>query len=303
VLPYLHSLGIQAVELGTGSFTNGAHCDPAVYLDHPDKIQELNRLLSDNEMIISALSCHGNPVHPDGEIAQRDHQLFVDTVRLAAQLGVKTVVTFSGCPGDSEDAKHPNWVTCAWPPEYSQILQYQWDDVLIPYWQKAAKIAEENGVQVAIEMHPGFAVYNPETMMKLRNATSPAIGANFDPSHLFWQGVDPVAALRYLGDAVHYFHAKDCYVDPINRAKTGVLDTKHYGDMANRAWTFRTVGYGHSEQTWRDMISTLRLIGYDDVISIEHEDAMMPIKEGLEKAVRFLSDLIIQEKPAEMWWA
>lgn len=303
VLKYVHDLGVQAVELGTGAFTNGSHCNPEIYLNQPAKIKELKDALNKNEIEISALSCHGNPVHPNQEIAKRDHKLFVDTVCLAEQLGVDTVVTFSGCPGDGSCSEHPNWVTCAWPEEYAEILRYQWDDILIPYWNKSAKIAKNAGVKVAIEMHPGFAVYNPETMMRLRKETDPIIGANFDPSHLFWQGIDPVYALQYLGEAVHYFHAKDCYVDSYNVAKTGILDTKHYGKMAERAWTFRTVGYGHGEETWKNIISTLRLIGYDGTISIEHEDALMSVNEGLEKAVEFLKRIMIKEKQGTMWWA
>ena len=198
---------------------------------------------------------------------------------------------------------YPNWVTCPWPDDFLKVLDYQWNDVLIPYWIKAGEMAKSAGVKIAIEMHPGFSVYNTETMLKLRNAAGDVIGANFDPSHLFWQGMDGVAAIRELGKAVHYVHAKDCRIDEINKKRIGVLDTKHYSDIAGRAWVFRTVGYGHGEGTWRDIVSELRSVGYDKVISIEHEDAMMSVKEGLEKAVNFLKPLIIDEKPADMWWA
>ena len=254
-------------------------------------------------MFISALSCHGNPVHPNKELAQLDHQAFLDTCHLAEELEVDTVVTFSGCPGDHNEAEHPNWVTCPWPDEFSKILQFQWDDVLIPYWIKAGTIAKQSGVKVAIEMHPGFCVYNTETMLRLRNSAGDVIGANFDPSHLFWQGMDAVAAIKELGNAIHYVHAKDCTIDANNVKRIGVLDTKHYADVANRAWTFRTVGYGHNEQTWRDLISTLRIVGYDSVISIEHEDSLMSVKEGFEKAVAFLRNILITEQPTTMWWA
>lgn len=303
VLPYLHGLGVQAVELGTGGVTNKAHCDPDYYLGHPDRIKALKKVLEENDMVISALSCHGNGVHPDKEKAAADHKAFVDTVNLAGELGVDTIVTFSGCPGDSEDSHYPNWVTCPWPDDFLKILDYQWNEKLIPYWIKAAEIAKAGGVKVAIEMHPGFCVYNTETMLKLNKAVGDTVGANFDPSHLFWQGMDAVAAIRELGDKIYYVHAKDSRVDEINKGRIGVLDTKHYSDVLGRAWSFRTVGYGHGEQTWRDIFSTLRLVGYDGVVSIEHEDALMSVNEGLEKAVEFLKKLCIYEKPAEMWWA
>ena len=157
--------------------------------------------------------------------------------------------------------------------------------------------------KIAFEMHPGFCVYNPETMMKLRNAVGPEIGANFDPSHLFWQGIDPVAAIRYLGDAIFYFHAKDTKIDEINTKTHGVLDTKHYGDEIHRSWIFRSVGYGHDYQVWKDMMSALRMVGYDDAISIEHEDSLMTPNEGLQKAIAFLKDVMMFEDKGAMWWA
>ena len=129
---------------------------------------------------------------------------------------MKTVVDFSGCPGDSANAKFPNWVTCPWPPEYLEVLNWQWDEVVTPYWKEHGKFAADHGVKVAIEMHPGFVVYNPETMLRLRAIAGPSVGANLDPSHLFWQGIDPIAAIRVLGDAIHYVHAKDTQMYPAN---------------------------------------------------------------------------------------
>lgn len=302
-LDYLQPLGIEAVELGSGGFTNPAHCDPAELIREPDKARALKALVADHGMTISALSCHGNPVHPDKAVASRDHQIYLDTLRAAELLGVDTVVTFSGCPGGDKAANVPNWITCAWPPVYAEMLDYQWNDCLIPYWQEANRLAKEHGVKVAIEMHPGFSVYNTETMLRLRAAAGGAIGANFDPSHLFWQGMDAVAAIRKLGDAIHYVHAKDCSISARNVDEIGVLDTKAYSDIANRAWVFRTVGYGHSEAVWRDLLSALRTAGYDGTVSIEHEDALMSVNEGVEKAVAFLNPLIIREESCEMWWA
>ena len=227
---YLHGLGVETVELGTGGYTNNNHLKPEVYLNDDGKIEEFKQLLKKNELEISVLSCHGNPVHPDKATAEMYHNVFVDTCKLAQKLGVDTIVTFSGCPGDCPESKRPNWVTCAWPPEYGETLEYQWNDVLIPYWKKAADIAKSYGVKkIAFEMHPGFCVYNPATLLRLRAAVGDILGANFDPSHLIWQGMDPVAALRELKGAVYHFHAKDTKVDPYNKAKNGVLDTGSYG--------------------------------------------------------------------------
>ena len=208
VLPYLRRLGVEAVELGTGGFTNPAHCNLKDYLGNRQKAKELKELVAGYGMTISALGCHGNPVHPDPDVAKRDHEVFDDTMEVAEMLGVDTVVTFSGCPGSDPKAQKPSWVTCVWPPVFTEELDYQWNECLLPYWEKAGKRAKDHGVRVAIEMHPGFSVYNTETMLRLRSAAGKSVGANFDPSHLFWQGMDGTAAIYALGDAIHYVHAK-----------------------------------------------------------------------------------------------
>ena len=301
---YLSEAGVQAVELGCGGYSSKVHCDPADLLAHPEKIEEMKAVLKKYNLEIAALSTHGNCVHPNKELAAKDQADYENAILLAEKLNVKTVVTFSGCPGGSPEDKTPNWVTCPWPDDFSKIVEYQWNEVLIPYWKEAVAFANAHGIKrIALEMHPGFCVYNPETLMKLRNAVGDTIGANFDPSHLFWQGIDPVAALRYLGDAVYYFHAKDTKIDEINTGINGVLDTKHYGDEIHRSWIFRTVGYGHTHQVWKDIMSTLRLIGYDGPVSIEHEDSLMSVNEGLMKAIAMLKDVMMFESTGEMWWA
>ncbi len=301
---YLSGLGVEMVELGAGCYTNGNHLQREELIKDPAKAKALKELLAKYSLEISALSCHGNPVHPQKEIAEHDHQVFEETVLAAELLGLDTIVTFSGCPGDCPGSQYPNWVTCSWPPDYDKILDYQWNQVLIPYWEKAVKFANDHGVtRIALELHPGFACYNTSSLLRLREAVGPTIGANFDPSHLFWQGMDPVAAIRALKGAIYHFHAKDTKVDPYNKAVNGVLDTGAYGDLSQRSWTFRTVGYGHGMEVWKDIISALRSAGYDGAISIEHEDAYMSTREGLEKAVAFVKEILIREHPAEMWWA
>lgn len=303
MIEYLSSLGVQSLELGCGGYPGKAHCDAADFLAHPEKIEELKQMLAENHMDLPALACHGNPLHPDKAIAGRFESDFDNAVLLAEKLGVKTLVAFSGCPGDCPESKYPNWVTCTWPNDYKKILEWQWNEVLIPYWKEKAAFCNAHGVErIAFEMHPGFMVYNPKSLMKLREAVGPTVGANFDPSHLFWQGVDVCAAIRYLKGAIYHFHAKDTRIDPLSCGVTGVLDTSGYGDLLGRSWEFRTVGYGHGKSLWNDMISTLKATGYEGVISIEHEDPLMSSKEGLEKAVAFLKDVIIFEDPDAMWW-
>ncbi len=300
---YLASLGVQALELGCGGYPGKAHCDAADFLAHPDKIAHLKELLAENHISLPALACHGNPLHPDKDTARRFEEDFRAAVLLAEQLGVDTLVGFSGCPGDCENSRYPNWVTCTWPNDYKKILEWQWNERLIPYWKEETAFMAQHGVRrIAFEMHPGFMVYNPPTLLRLREAVGDAIGANVDPSHLFWQGIDPVEAIKALGPAIYHFHAKDTKINEAATSVTGVLDTSGYGDTLRRSWEFRTVGYGHGREVWCDILSTLKAVGYDGIISIEHEDPLMSPREGLEKAVAFLKDTIIFENPAAMWW-
>jgi sugar phosphate isomerase/epimerase len=301
VLKKLKSLGIEMVEFGTGNYPGDAHVHLSM-LDKPDELNTFKSKVADAGLTISALSSHGNPLHPDKEISEKHRETSKKTILLAEKLGVSTVVDFSGCPGDSPNSKSPNWVTCPWPPDFLDVLNWQWDEVVTPYWKEHGKFAADHGVKVAIEMHPGFVVYNPETMLRLRAIAGPSVGANLDPSHLFWQGIDPIGAVRVLGDAIHYVHAKDTQLYPANMPMTGVLDTKPYTKERDRSWIFRTVGYGHSAEWWSEFISTLRMYGYDYVLSIEHEDSLMSPDEGLTKAASLLSQVIIKEKPATAWW-
>ena len=312
-LQILTGMGVHTVELGAGGYPGKAHCNPAELLADEAKYNAFIDTLKKYDVTVCALAAHGNALHPDKKIAEKFDTDFRNAVLLAEKMGVDTVITFSGCPGDHEGAKYPNWVTCPWPEDFLAILDWQWNEKLIPYWKEAGAFAEAHHVpHIAFEMHPGFCVYNPETVLKLRRAVAAVageevanvLGANFDPSHLIWQGMDPVAAIRELAGAIYHVHAKDTKIDKYNTAKNGVLDTKHYSDEIHRAWIFRTVGYGNGETYWRDLVSNLRLCGYDRVLSIEHEDSIMTIDEGLRKAVNFLNDIIItEEKPTTMSWA
>lgn len=304
-LEKLEKLGVEAVEIGCGGYPGHDHADPEILLNDENAFNEWMNTFKKHGIELAALSCHGNPVHPDRAVAEAYDRDFRNCVLLAEKAGVKTIVTFSGCPGDHPGAKYPNWVTCPWPEDYLKVLEYQWNDVLIPYWKEACAFANAHGIyRIALELHPGFCCYNTETLLKLRAAVGTTIGANFDPSHLVWQGMEPAAAIRMLGDAIYHVHAKDTKIDKINTAKIGVLDTKHYGDEINRAWVFRALGYGHDIAWWKDLVDSLRLVGYDGVLSIEHEDSLMSIDEGLSKAVALLKEVIIRDpKPTTMSWA
>ena len=300
-LDYLANLGVDTVELASGNYVGNQHCNPDLLLNDQRAFDEFRRTLKERGFTISALSCHGNPVHPDSAFAASHHEAHLKTIRLAHKLGVGVVNCLSGCPGDRDDAKCPNWISSPWPPEFSEALTWQWEEKLIPYWRGVASFAADQGVRLGIEMQPGMSVYNPATLLRLRDACGPALGANFDPSHFFWQGIDPVAAIRALGPAIHHAHAKDSKVHQPVVTVNGIFDTKSYTDALNRAWIFRTVGYGHGPEVWNDIISTLRMIGYDYVISIEHEDNLISADEGLRKAIAFMKEALLTTRPEQVW--
>jgi len=295
--------GVRAVEIGTGGYPGSQHCPVDELLASAARRESYLEAIHSRDLILSALSIHNNPLHPNPDIAKRADEEIRKTIKLAQLLNVPVVNGFSGLPGGSAQDSMPNWVTCAWPPHFLDILKYQWDEVAIPYWQEMNTVLDDHGIKFAFEMHPGILVYNVYSLLRLRDAAGAMLGCNFDPSHLWWNGVDPVAAIRELGEAIFHVHGKDVYVDPYNTRINGCNDYKPYGQIAERSWTFRSIGYGHNLETWRAIISALRLVGYDYVISIEHEDALMSSDEGLSKAVDTLKDAVMAEPPGEMFWA
>jgi sugar phosphate isomerase/epimerase len=303
-LEYCQALGLDAIELPVGGYAGKAFFNPEEVLKSSTLQDEIKDKVKKHGLVVSGLAAHGNPVHPDEKIAGQHNRDFEVAVKLARKLGTNIVINFSGCPGGRTGDKTPNWVTCPWPDDFTEIVHYQWNDVLIPYWRKQNKRAADEGVKIAFEMHPGFCVYNTETLLRLRRECGKTIGANFDPSHLFWQGMDPIESVRELGKAkcIWHVHAKDTAIDPINTKINGVLDTKSYGDVASRSWVFRTVGFGHGDEFWKPFVSMLRVYGYDGVLSIEHEDSVMGMKEGFEKAVAYLKSVVIREKSGQAWW-
>jgi len=304
MLDYVQEAGVKAVEIGTGGYPGNNHCPLEELLESEAKRAAYLEAVHSRGLTISALSCHGNPLSPDKDFAEKCHDTFVKTIQLAELLEVPVVNTFSGTPGDQEDAKYPNWPVAPWPNEYNEVLKWQWEEKLVPYWKKWGQYAQDHHVKIGLELHGGFLVHTPYTLLKLRGKTCEAIGANLDPSHLWWQGIEPVGAIKILGKAgaIHHFHAKDTFLDQENINMFGLTDMQPYSSIQTRSWNFRSVGCGHSIQDWSDIISALRTYGYDYVVSIEHEDPLMSIEEGFSRAVRNLNSVLINESPAEMWW-
>jgi sugar phosphate isomerase/epimerase len=301
-LDYCQRVGLGAIELPAGGYPGNSWKLQGIHKDK-GRLADLKKMLADHGLEAHGVAVHGNPVHPNRKIAVEHAQAHRDAVLLAAELGT-VVVNFSGCPGGAPGDKTPNFVTCPWPTDFSDASDYQWNKVLIPFWTRENDFAAKHGVKIAFEAHPGMTVHNPTDIVRLRDAAGKNLGANLDPSHFFWQGICPVEAARFLGEnkCIFHVHAKDCSIDPKNSRITGNLDIKSYGDVKNRAWVFRTVGYGHGDDFWKPFISMLRLYGYDGVLSIEHEDSLMSLNEGFEKAVAYLKGLMMAEPVGKAWW-
>jgi sugar phosphate isomerase/epimerase len=295
MLDTVTALGLEAMEIGTGGYPNNKHCPLDDLIADPSKAKAWKKKFEDRNIRVATLSCHGNPVHPDAKHAAKDDDTFRKTVRLAEILDVKVIVGFSGCPGGTPTDAQPNWITYRWPPEYGQMLDWQWNEKVIPYWKDAAKFARDHGIhKLAFEMHPNFVVYNPRTLMKLRDAAGEEIGANCDLSHLFWQGCDPVEVIHFLGKQGALFHAhmKDTVLFPDNVARYGVLNfASQVQDLPMASDTFRAVGYGHSASLWKSVVKAYMDVGYEGILSIENEDPILPGPVGVERAFYVLKNV------------
>jgi len=277
---------IETIELGTGNFSPAPHCNPRLWLESDAVRMQFLNAIARRGLSLAALNCSGNLLDPDPERRARAQTVFRQSVLLAEKLGVPTVVSMSGCPGEPNGlARYPNWVTCYWQPEFQPLLEWQWNEVIIPFWREAGRLAAEHGVRLAIEMHPGQAVYNTRTFVRLRECGGNAIGANLDPSHLFWQGIDPLRVIAALGETVFYVHAKDCRLDKDELALNGGLETRL---DAPRSWEHCIPGEGHDESFWRDFAAALTRVGYNGPLSIEYAGRHADVRTGIDQAVALL---------------
>lgn len=285
------NLGIQALEFGCGGWSSAPHVNLEALLEHETERANFVAKIHDHGLEISALNCSGNQLAP-GERGKSNDRVVRKTMKLAQLIGIQRIVMMSGLPGGPGD-QNANWITTAWPPEGHEILRYQWDDVAIPYWRDLVKQARENGIEkICIEQHAHQLVYNTETLLKLRDAVGDVVGVNFDPSHAFWMGGDPLRAIRQLQGVIYHVHAKDTRIDPHNSEINTLLETKPNQRVAERSWNYVTLGYGHSEIWWRDFVIQLKQNGYDDVLSIEHEDYSLSPIVGVRKSIELLSNII-----------
>lgn len=284
------SLGLSGVEVNTGGWSTAPHFDLAAMKADAGARKRFLAAFADRGLEVVALNANGNPLHPT---QPQQGECLKDTIRIAGEMGIATVVTMSGLPAGREGDLMPNWVVSSWPPETQEILRYQWQERLIPFWTEIAELARASGVErIALELHGNQCVYNVPSLLKLREMVGPVIGANLDPSHLFWMGADPLAAAEALGPAVHHVHAKDTFLNPPKQATTSLLENGSLLDIPSRSWSYITLGFGHGEEWWRQFCYRLKMAGYDGWLSIEHEDVLLNSFEGLKKSVDLLQGVM-----------
>ena len=283
-------IGATGVEIATGGQSSAPHLRIDELLGDAGRRAEFAAAFDSRGLRIAALNCSAWPLHP--AVGEEHVALIRSTIRLASELGVRKIVSMSGSPGDGPGTSTVNFVWYPWPADAVALLERQWA-AAIHLWQDLGAEAVAAGVErIALELHPLHLVYNVPTLERLRDAVGPMIGANIDPSHLFWQQMDPVAVLRALGPAVHHVHLKDTEVVPDQVAIAGVLDQRSFHDPSNRAWVFRTTGSVHGRAFWTAFVAALREVGYDDVLAIENEDASLSPEAAVRQAARFMRSVL-----------
>lgn len=287
MLDTLQSMNVRGVELTTGGWSSAPHLDMTELLASEEKRKQYLAAIESRGLEIAALNVSGNPLDP-GSLGKHHREVTHNTMILAGLLGVKKIVMMSGLPAASPNDEVPNWITytVSWPPILKERLDYQWNDVAIPYWKELVAHAKNNGVEkIALENFSSMLVWNPETLFRLRNAVDSMIGLNLDPSHLIWMGADPIAAARALGPAIHHCHGKDVRLERGLVDINGLLETKPVEDTANRAWNYVAVGCGQDLRWWKEFFSVVRMSGYNDWVSLEMEDLTMSTEAGIKTSI------------------
>ena len=281
---------IEAVELGVTGYTVTPGFEVERLSKDSDRRAEVLEAISNHGMKISALNAMCNPLHPDLEVRERHLEGLKAAITLAAELGVNRVVTGSGCPGESERSRHPTWVVYS--EGYEDVLEWQWRDVATPIWKDLASFATDHDVRICIEVHPGMLAYNTDSFLRLRSLAGDAVGANFDPSHLLWQGMDPRVVAKALTGCIYHAHAKDTVINAVEVSRNGVIETRPFADWPSRAWSFCAVGDGHDAVFWRSVVTSMQSAGYDDIWSIEHEDPTLDERAGIRRNAAFLRQVL-----------
>lgn len=296
MLDRVKQYGITGVEMTAGGWSPCPHVKTEELLASSAALAAFRGELEKRGMEIVALNCSGNPLAP-GALGEKHTASSYRTVELAAKLGVKKIVMMSGLPGGGPDDKIPNWITStvSWPDYMPGVIDYQWNEVAIPWWQAFTRHAAEHGIeQIALEEFPSQLVYNPSTLLRLRDAVGDIIGMNLDPSHLIAMGADPVAAARKLEGVIYHVHGKDARIERGLADVDGLLEYQPVTQTKTRTWNYVAVGCGQDLKWWKEFFSVLRMTGYNGYVSLEMEDLTMSVEAGLRTSIDALNATLSQ---------
>ncbi|HHN4449471.1 sugar phosphate isomerase/epimerase [Klebsiella michiganensis] len=296
MLDRVKQYGIEGVEMTAGGWSPCPHVKTEELLASPAALAAFRGEMEKRGMEIVALNCSGNPLAP-GALGEKHTASSYRTVELAAKLGVKKIVMMSGLPGGGPDDKIPNWITStvSWPDYMPGVIDYQWNEVAIPWWQAFTRHAAEHGIeQIALEEFPSQLVYNPSTLLRLREAVGDIIGMNLDPSHLIAMGADPIAAARKLEGVIYHVHGKDARIERGLADVDGLLEYQPVTQTKTRTWNYVAVGCGQDLKWWKEFFSVLRMTGYNGYVSLEMEDLTMSVEAGLRTSIDALNATLSQ---------
>ena len=278
---------LYSVELGTCGYSGTPHANLAELSASSEARSALLSEIADHGLKLGALNASGNPLHPNTDISDKHAAGMRDTVKLAQELGVAKVVAMSGTPGGPGGGNWPVFAGGAWLPDMEGLWDWQWENAIKPFWSEfstwSASVAPD--VTVCLELHPGTAIYNSESYHQLREVTGPNVVVNLDPSHFWWQGMDPITVINDLPGAIGWSHGKDTLIRADRMATIGALDYLWPRAADQMSWHFAAVGGGHSTEYWVGLIAALQAARYDDTISIEHEDPNLTSEAGVQASL------------------
>jgi sugar phosphate isomerase/epimerase len=287
--------GIHDLEMGVGTWSPRPHLELASLLAERDQRDRLQAELREHGSALSCVNAAGNPLHPHAASRKEAQDALRGAIELASLLGVETVVTMSGCPGgrgegDSTGVFAVSWICC----DDEPLWEWQFRERVVPFWSDLSTWAAyaAPGVRICLELHPGVTIFGNESFRRLRAEVGENVGINLDPSHFWWQGVDPLSVIEQHADAIGFAHGKDTLLHADRIRAHGVLDARYPVDPETAPWHFVAVGDGRPEEEWRALLAALRSSGYDGVVSIEHEDPRMSAEASIEASAATLRSVL-----------